>query len=457
MLTTLLLILILFVLILLVFLVFISKNNSPLKQVIEQSIQTEQQKLDTNFKDEFQRNRQEITQSIAINRKEQTESLQKNRTELSESLHSFEQKSSSQSQKLNEAINNQFNQFGQQQSDQNQNFLKNIQHLTDTIGNQLKIIREDNTKQLNEMRKTVDEKLQSTLEKRLGESFKLVQDQLESVQKGLGEMQNLATDVGGLKRVLSGVKNRGIIGEYQLENILEQILTPHQYEKQYAIKKGSRNAVDFAIKFPGQNQNEEVYLPIDSKFPLDDYERLLEAYELADKEKINSLHNALCKSIDKFAKDISDKYLDPPYTTSFGILFLPIEGLYAEVVRNTELFEKLQRTYKITIAGPTTMATMLNSFKMGFNTIVMNKKSSEVWKVLDSVKTEFSTFGGMLDTMDKQLNTASNTLSKIKTTRMSAMERKLREVSGDASDQLEASTEDLSDNTKAQGNLLDNE
>ncbi len=380
-----------------------------------------------NTRDDFKRNREELNTSLRSNREELNQSLSKSRTELFNSFNSFEEKYSQNMKKLNEAIGDQFKNFGQEQRDQNHKTLQITQGLVDTVFNQLKNIREDNTKQLSEMRQTVNEKLQNTLERRLGESFKIVTERLEAVHKGLGEMQSLATDVGGLKKVLSNVKTRGILGEYQLENILEQILAPHQYSKNVATKKGSQANVEFAVKFPG-SLDEEVWLPIDSKFPMEAYSILLDAYDKVDKKQVENQQKKLFLAIDSFAKDISEKYIDPPHTTEFGILFLPIEGLYAEIIRNTALFEKLQRKYKITIAGPTTMATMLNSFKMGFNTLVMNKKSGEVWNVLEGVKSEFKKFGGVLEKVDNQINTASKTLGILKTTRVNTIERKLREV-----------------------------
>jgi DNA recombination protein RmuC len=384
---------------------------------IEKSIAHSEKSLQDSLKDEFQRNRLEVGESIQGNRKE-----------LSESLGQFEQRFSGNMVQLKDGVARQFKDFGQQQRDISHKSQQMIQQVTESIHKQLGHIREDNAKQLHEMRETVDEKLQNTLEKRIGESFKIVNERLEAVHKGLGEMQSLASDVGGLKKVLSNVKTRGILGEYQLENILEQILAPHQYAKNVATKKGSQAHVEFAVKFPGQSLEEEVWLPIDSKFPIESYQLLLDAYEDADKEQVELFKKKLFTSIETFAKDICDKYIDPPHTTDFGILFLPIEGLYAEVIRNTELFEKLQRQYKITLVGPTTLATILNSFKMGFNTLVMNKKSSEVWKVLEGVKSEFQKFGGILEKVDKQLTTASNTLGSLKTTRVNAIERKLRDV-----------------------------
>ncbi len=282
---------------------------------------------------------------------------------------------------------------------------------------------------LEKMRETVDEKLHSTLEKRLGESFKLVSDRLEIVHKGLGEMQTLAMGVGDLKKVLSNVKTRGTLGEIQLGRILDQILTKDQYDINVATKKGSRDNVEFAIKLPGRdNDNEVVYLPMDSKFPLDMYHNLVDAYETGDQKLIEEGYKKLEAAIKKSAKDIRDKYIDPPHTTDFGIMFLPIEGLYAEVVKRTNLVEILQREYRINVTGPTTLAALLNSLQMGFKTLAIEKRSSEVWKVLGAVKTEFGKFEDVLKSTQKKLNQASTDLDKLVGTRTKQINKKLMDV-----------------------------
>jgi DNA recombination protein RmuC len=284
---------------------------------------------------------------------------------------------------------------------------------------------------LEKMRETVDEKLQKTLEARLGQSFELVSKQLESVQKGLGEMQNLASDVGGLKRVLSNVKTRGIMGEIQLGNILEQIMAPEQYEANVKTKRSGGEFVEFAIKLPGRDDtNQMVYLPIDAKFPQENYHLLQQAYDEANPQKVEEAGKALAASIKKFAKDIRDKYIDPPYTTDFGIMFLPVEGLYAEVVKNTSLVEQLQREFKIIVTGPTTLAAILNSLQMGFKTLAIQKRSSEVWQILGAVKTEFKNFGGILEKARKKIDEAGNEIDSLVGTRTRAIERKLRSVEG---------------------------
>ncbi|MEL0201732.1 MAG: DNA recombination protein RmuC, partial [Flavobacteriaceae bacterium] len=282
---------------------------------------------------------------------------------------------------------------------------------------------------LEKMRETVDEKLHKTLEERLGKSFEMVTQQLLKVQKGLGEMQNLAAGVGDLKKVLSNVKTRGVLGEIQLGNILEQILAPEQYDSNVKTKRGSDAHVEFAIKLPGKhNRDGAVYLPIDAKFPQEDYVRLQAAYERGNAQEVEQGVRALLQSVKKFAKDIAQKYIDPPHTTDFGIMFLPIEGLYAEVVRHADLIVQLQREYKIVITGPTTLAAMLNSLQMGFKTLAIQKRSSEVWEVLAAVKKEFTAFGGVLEKAQKKINEADQEINKLVTTRTRMMLSKLRKV-----------------------------
>ena len=398
----------------------VSLDIKPQLKEVEESIlkfDTTLERTEKSIKDEFQRNRSE-TNDIS----------KTNRDELSKSLKSFKENFSDKIKNLNELLRQNFGDFNKQQIDLNTQSTENIKNVEKTIEKNLKSIREDNTTQLNEMRKTVDEKLQTTLEKRLGESFKQVSDRLEQVHKGLGEMQNIATGVGDLKKVLSNVKTRGVLGEYQLENILEQILTPDQYAKNVATKKGSQANVEFALKLPGKEEGKEVWLPIDSKFPIEDYDRLLDAFDKGEKEGIESAQKVLLKKIESFAKSISEKYIDPPHTTDFGIMFLPVESLYAEVLRHPGLFEILQRKYKITVTGPTTLSALLNSLQMGFRTLAVQKRSSEVWDILKAVKFEFKEFSGVLTKVHKQLNTASGTLETLRTTRTNVMERKLKDV-----------------------------
>ena len=415
------------VIILLVFanlILLLKRNNSvdPTEKLDEITRSISQ--FDETLKDEFQRNR-----------KESGEVAKSSREELGVNLKAFSDTNKENNKSLNELVRLQFSDFSKQQSD-----------IKETIEKNLKTIREDNTQQLTEMRKTVDEKLQTTLEKRLGESFKQVSERLEMVHKGLGEMQNIAKGVGDLKKVLSNVKTRGVLGEYQLENILEQILTPDQYSKNVATKKGSQAHVEFAIKLPGQDHDDEVWLPVDSKFPIENYDRLLNAYDEGEKDTIEHAQKVLLKTIESFAKDISEKYIDPPHTTDFGIMFLPVESLYAEVLRHPGLFEILQRKYRITVTGPTTLSALLNSLQMGFRTLAVQKRSSEVWKTLEAVKTEFNKFSGQLEKVDDQLSKASKSLYDLRNTRTNVMTRKLKDIAtldkAEASDILEISTDE---------------
>jgi DNA recombination protein RmuC len=289
-------------------------------------------------------------------------------------------------------------------------------------------IQESNEKKLEEMRRTVDEKLHETLEKRLGESFKIVSERLEAVQRGLGEMQSLATDVGGLKRVLTNVKERGTWGEYQLGAILEQILTPEQYGRNVHVKDDGE-VVEFAVRLPGRDtgQGKPVWLPIDSKFPKEDYERLVAAAGVADKDGVEQAVGGLLSRVESMARDIQRKYIAPPSTTDFGILFLPTEGLYAEVLRQPGFHDSLQQKYRVLVAGPTTLSAILNSLRVGFQTLAIEKRAHEVWTVLGAVKTEFGKFGEVLDKVKRQLATASNTIDQT-AVRTRAMERRLRSV-----------------------------
>ena len=296
-----------------------------------------------------------------------------------------------------------------------------------TVEQKVTSLQEDNHKQLEEMRKTVDEKLQDTLEKRISQSFQLVSERLEQVYKGLGEMQTLANGVGDLKKVLSNVKTRGILGEIQLKAILEEILAPEQYEENVATRKGSSNRVEFAIRLPGSD-DKCVYLPIDSKFPGDKYAKVVDAYESGEPDVINKALKELDDVIKKEAKDIHDKYIDVPNTTDFAIMFLPFEGLYAEVVRRG-LVEVLQRDYKINVAGPTTMAALLNSLQMGFKTLAIQKRSSEVWDILGAVKSEFAKFASALELTQERLEKAQSDLENLVGVRTRQMQRKLDKVS----------------------------
>ncbi len=302
---------------------------------------------------------------------------------------------------------------------------RRLENIRRTMESRLNRIQDDNSQKLERMREMVEQKLQTTLENRISDSFKLVNDRLEQVYKGLGEMQSLAVGVGDLKKILSNVKTRGMLGELQLGAILEEILSPEQYEQNVMTKKGSRSFVEYAIKLPADG--DAVYLPIDAKFPSDAYGKLLDAYDGGDAELIRGAKNELAARIRAFAKDISEKYIDVPHTTEFAVMFLPFEGLYAEVIR-LELFEELQRRYKVTIAGPTTMAALLNSLQMGFRTLAIQKRSSEVWKILGGVKTEFDQFERVLDSTQKKLETASSELDKLIGVRTRQIQKKLKDI-----------------------------
>ncbi|NTV49749.1 MAG: DNA recombination protein RmuC [Geobacteraceae bacterium] len=304
-----------------------------------------------------------------------------------------------------------------------------LDKLRDGVDARLKLIQEDNARKLEQMRATVDEKLHDTLEKRLGESFKLVSERLELVQRGLGEMQTLANGVGDLKKVLTNVKTRGTFGEIQLGSLLEQILAPGQYESNVETRQGSGQRVEFALKLPGRDGTPDgmVWLPLDAKFPQEDYLRLVEAQETADVAAATDARKQLDRSVREMAKTIRDKYLDPPHTTDFGVMFLPTEGLYAEVLRLPGLFDALQRDFKVMVAGPTTLAALLNSLQMGFRTLAIEKRSAEVWNLLGAVRTEFSKFGTILEKTRKKLVEAGNHID-LAATRTRVIERKLRDV-----------------------------
>lgn len=340
----------------------------------------------------------------------------------------------------NEVLSNTLESLGKIQQGQLQGMTKQLTELTEssqraldrirgTFDSRVKELQEGNEKKLDEMRKTVDEKLHDTLEKRLGESFKLVSDRLEAVHQGLGEMQNLATGVGDLKRVLTNVKARGTWAEVQLGAILEQILTPEQFGKNVRVKADSSENVEYAVRLPGPRDDPDacVWLPIDSKFPQEDYLRLQEAAERADPGAVQASLDALGRAVRSAAKDIHDKYLDPPNTTDFGIMFLATEGLYAEVMRQPGFVEDLQRRYRVVVAGPTTLAAILSSLRMGFQTLAIEQRAVEVWRVLGAIKTEFGRFGEVLDKVKRQLHTASRTIEETGV-RSRAIERKLRSV-----------------------------
>ncbi len=335
-----------------------------------------------------------IRDDLARNREENTTASQKSREELAATL-----------KNVGDSLNKQI-------AAMTLSTEQRLDAVRQAVEHRLTAMQTDNALKLEQMRATVDEKLQSTLEKRLGESFKQVSDRLEQVHKGLGEMQNLAVNVGDLKRVMTNVKTRGTWGEVLVENLLSQILSPGQFEKNFKPRESGGEVVEFAIKLPGRTEDgqESVWLPIDSKFPKEDYEAIGLAQDRADIAAMEAAGRSLEARIKLFAQDISTKYLNPPRTTDFGIMFLPSEGLYAQVVSRVALVEQIQRDYRVVIAGPTTLAALLNSLQMGFRTLAIQQRSSEVWKVLGAVKTEFGKFGDLLDGVKKKLDQASNTL-----------------------------------------------
>ena len=349
--------------------------------------------------------------------------LDRLQSELTAELRAGRQESS---QTVRESVQGLSQMLLTEQRDGRREMSENLENIRRSMTGQLDGIRQENTHQLEQMRQTVDEKLQKTLNDRISQSFRLVNERLEQVYQSLGEMKNLANDVGSLQRVLTNVKTRGVLGEMQLGAILEQILSPEQYEANVKTKPGSSNFVEYAVKLPGDG-NGTVWLPIDAKFPADAYNQLLEASESGDPERVKAAGNVLEQRVRSFAKDIRDKYLAPPYTTEFGIMFLPTEGLYAEVVRRG-LVEVLQREYRVNIAGPTTMAALLNSLQMGFRTLAIQKRSGEVWKVLGAVKTEFERFGGVIQAAQQRLEQANSELDKLVGVRTRQIQRKLDKV-----------------------------
>lgn len=376
-------------------------------------------RIENAFREDFRNNREELATALEKNSRSQLEKLEALISKIEE-----------KNRENKESIEKAFKGF-QENFDRNVESFNNLQREKfGQLGDKQKELVESTEKQLEQMRATVDEKLQKTLNERLSQSFELVGKQLESVQNGLGEMRNIASDVGGLKKVLSNVKLRGNVGEVQLAMLLEQILAPTQYEANVRTKEGSADPVEFAIKLPGRSDDEKniVYLPIDAKFPKDVYENLVNAYDKGVSEEIESATKLMEIAIKKNAKDIRDKYIDPPNTTDFAIMFLPFESIYAEVIRRSALVDQLRDEFKITVAGPTTLVAILNSLQMGFRTLALQKRSSEVWKILGSVKKEFDTFGGLLEKAQKNIQTGLGQLDDIVGTRTRAIKRQLRSV-----------------------------
>ncbi|SMO92565.1 DNA recombination protein RmuC [Saccharicrinis carchari] len=378
---------------------------------------------------ELKENRIELSASLKDNREELSNGLDKLTLKLEEKLRLISDGLNKSGQQNREELSQSLKNFSDVFTQNVREFNDLQKQKFDAMGLKQDELVKSTELKLEKMRETVDEKLHKTLEERLGQSFKIVSERLEAVQKGLGEMQNLANGVGDLKKVLSNVKTRGVLGEIQLGNILEQIMAPEQYMANVKTKQGSNDHVEFAIKLPGKDDvGKEVYLPIDAKFPQEDYVRLQTAYDRGDLEGIEKANKALVMAIKKFAKDIRDKYIDPPHTTDFGIMFLPIEGLYAEVVRQPEVVALLQRDFKIIVTGPTTLAAMLNSLQMGFKTLAIQKRSSEVWQILGAVKSEFGKFGGVLEKAQKKINEANKELDSLVGTRTRMMLSKLKKV-----------------------------
>ncbi|HEL2159193.1 TPA: DNA recombination protein RmuC [Streptococcus suis] len=365
-------------------------------------------------------------QSLALLLQDQAEDTADN---LSDQLsYQLENATLKQQQAIHHEVERLRTELYQQLTDIRQELNKSHLETRDATDRRLQAIQESNEKRLEEMRQTVEEKLEKTLQTRLQASFETVSKQLESVNRGLGEMQTVARDVGSLNKVLSGTKTRGIMGELQLGQILEDILTPSQYKREFATVSGSSERVEYAVKLPGRTEGDYIYLPIDSKFPLADYYRLEDAYESGDKDQIDLHRKNLLAAIKRFAKDIQSKYLNPPETTNFGVLFLPTEGLYSEVVRNPIFFDDLRRQENIVVAGPTTLSALLNSLSVGFKTLNIQRSADDISKVLGNVKLEFGKFSDLLLKAQKQLNQASSNIDKLLTTRTNAIERSLRTI-----------------------------
>lgn len=485
--TLLILIIALLVVAIVLIFVFRSKSNDEIPQLQNKvgELQSSLAKIETNLKEDFRINREENTTNAKTNREELNKAIADFRTEIMTAVKSMTEQNNTALEKLNQTLEQKvtalidkndkcFKAFTDGNTAQLEKIEKKVEENLKALNEQAKadnnLMREalitafkgfqetfdKNVKSFNDLQKekfelmetkqnelvkgtetkldiiraTVEEKLEKTLSERLGQSFETVGKQLIEVQKGLGEMQTIATDVGGLKKVLSNVKLRGGVGEVQLALLLEQILAPNQYDANVRTKKGSSESVEFAIKLPGRSEDESafVYLPIDAKFPKDTYEHLLAAYESAIPEDIEVATKNLETVIKKMAKDIRDKYLDPPNTTDFAIMFLPFESIYAEVIRRSSLIDQLRTEFQITVAGPTTLMAILNSLQMGFRTLALQKRSSEVWKVLGSVKKEFEVFGGLLEKAQKNIQTGLGQLDDVVGTRTRAIQRQLRNV-----------------------------
>jgi DNA recombination protein RmuC len=414
----------------LLLMLFFKKADYRLIQSKVDDLEKSLTKIESALREDFRTNREENDKIARENRVELKASLDQTSKTQTDKLEALIVKIEEKNKDSKEAIEKAFKQF-------HENFDKNVESLNNLqrekfsqLADKQKELADSTEKRLDQMRETVEEKLQKTLNERLTQSFAMVGTQLESVQKGLGEMQTIASDVGGLKKVLSNVKLRGNVGEVQLAMLLEQILAPTQYEANVKTKLGSADPVEFAVKLPGRSEDESsvVYLPIDAKFPKDIYEQLLSAYDTSLPDEIEAASKNMESSIKKMAKDIRDKYIDPPNTTDFAILFLPFESIYAEVIRRSALVDQLRDEFKITVAGPTTLVAILNSLQMGFRTLALQKRSSEVWKVLSSVKKEFDNFGGLLEKAQKNIQAGLGQLDDIAGKRTRAIQRQLRNV-----------------------------
>jgi DNA recombination protein RmuC len=414
-----LIIIILLLVITLIILLRSSNNNTP----------NERYKIDGLYAD-IQRIESAVKNEIALNRKEAFDNAANARREQASSLDSFKKDFLKTIKEFNDLQKDNFYALLNKQGEQNTDTGTRLDNMRQTIETKIGELQLGNEGKLEQMRQTVDEKLQKTLEARLGESFKLVSDRLESVHKGLGDMQQLATGVGDLKRVLSNVKTRGIIGEYQLENLLQDILTPEQYGKNVKTKIGSNALVEFAVKLPGRQGNDAtpLWLPIDSKFPKEAYELLSDAYEAGNTQLIEEHRRTFIKGIRNCAQDICGKYIDPPNTTDFAIMFLPFESLYAEVLRTPGLFESVKKDCNIVITGPGNLSAFLSSLQMGFRTLAIEKRSSEVWQLLSAVKTEFGNFNALLQKAQHNIQTGLNQLEDVAGKRTKAIEKRLKGV-----------------------------
>ncbi len=426
------------------------QNNDALLSKID-NLENNTARVEASVKDEIRASRNELSTLQKENRMELAGNLESFQKTFIDTLNSISKTQIEQLKNITDSNQNSLSQLNKtiedkisaliSKTDENSKISReelsvNLKYFNDQLKERFSEVEKkqgeliiSTEQKLEKMRETVDERLQKTLEARLGQSFELVSNQLKSVEQGLGEMKNLAQDVGGLKKVLSNVKMRGGIGEVQLEMLLSQILAPEQYDSNVKTKHGSSDLVEFAIKLPGKDDGQGiVYLPIDAKFPKDAYEQLVDAYESADINLIDSATKNIENVIKKMAKDIKEKYIDPPHTTDFGIMFLPFESIYAEVIRHTALIESLQRDFKIVITGPTTLAAILNSLQMGFKTLAIQKRSSEVWNVLKAVKTEFAEFGKVLTNAQDKISKANEEIDKLVGTRTRKIQLRLKNI-----------------------------